>query len=155
MFPFDDVIMFFTEKYMTWTTWKLTASGFITARITHRGLVLFCLHPLGLYEKLSDLHLNMRYWENVTVFLQWEYATQGQDEIICFIDQYNMCIGSGNVPPVFADNSIRLYTFRKFAHQSPAFNGRRTLGMSNLIIFYNLQNIWLSLLIDLDILTII
>ena len=34
--------------------------------------------------------------------------------------------------------------------KSPAFDAR-TLGMSNLIIFYNLINIWLLLLIDLDI----
>ena len=32
--------------------------------------------------------------------------------------------------------------------KSPAFDARRTLGMSNLIIFYNLLNIWLLLLMD-------
>ena len=39
--------------------------------------------------------------------------------------------------------------------KSPAFDARRTLGMSSLIIFYNLLNILLLLLIDLDILTTI
>ena len=39
--------------------------------------------------------------------------------------------------------------------KSPAFDARRTLGMSKRIIFYNLLNIWLLLLIDLDILTTI
>ena len=38
--------------------------------------------------------------------------------------------------------------------KSPAFDARRTLGMSNLIIIYNLLNI-LLLLIDLDVLTTI
>ena len=39
--------------------------------------------------------------------------------------------------------------------KSHAFDARRTLGMSNLIISYSFQNIWLLLLIDLDIVTIL
>ena len=40
-------------------------------------------------------------------------------------------------------------------YKHPAFDARRTLGMSNLIIFYSLQNIWLLLLIGLHISTTI
>ena len=39
--------------------------------------------------------------------------------------------------------------------KSPAFDARRTLSMSNLIILYSLQNSWLLLLIGLDISTIL
>ena len=45
--------------------------------------------------------------------------------------------------------------WRVYYKKSLALDARRTLGMSNLIIFYSLLNILLLLLIDLDILSTI
>ena len=54
-----------------------------------------------------------------------------------------------------SENVIRIFAGEYIRKWLISFDARRTLGMSNLIIFYKLQNILLLLLIELDILTTI
>ena len=84
------------------------------------------------------------------------------------LEKYIVCDACGLRSPSFESSSL-LYITPTYTSsmqesitqgmqqklESPAFDARRTLGMSNLIIFNSLQNIWLSLWIDLDILTTI
>ena len=84
------------------------------------------------------------------------------------VEKYIACDACGLRSPSFESSSVLYITptctssMQELIKQgmeqklgSPAFDTRRTPGMSNLIIFYNLLNILLLLLIDLDILTTI
>ena len=84
------------------------------------------------------------------------------------LEKYIVCDACGLRSPSFESSSVLYITptctssmqelikqGMKQKWENPAFDARRTLGMSNLIIFYNLLNIWLLFLIDLDILTTI
>ena len=84
------------------------------------------------------------------------------------LEKYIVCDACGLRPPSFESSSVLYITptctssMQELIKQgmgqnwkSPAFDARRTLGTSNLIIFYNLLNIWLMMLFDLDILTTI
>ena len=84
------------------------------------------------------------------------------------LEKYIVCDACGLRSPSFESSSVLYITptctssMQELIKQGmgqklekSCFDARRTLGMSNLIIFYNLLNIWLLLLIDLDILTTI
>ena len=60
-----------------------------------------------------------------------------------------------NITPTYTSSMQELVMQGMQERLSPAFNARRTLGMSNLITFYSIQNIWLLLPIDLDLSTTI
>ena len=84
------------------------------------------------------------------------------------LEKYIVCDACGLRCPSFEISSVLYITpictpsmqelikqGMKLYEKSSAFDARKTLGMSHLIIFYNLLNIWLLLFINLDILTTI